>query len=147
MRGGPGRLRSARHGPRRLRGADRRSGRSLHGAAVTAGALTPFYSDIQLYNLPMVFRDYDEVDAVRAELDPVIEAGLRENGFEIFGPGRGRIRLRHVQQPTVSMAQAREQKVCGPGERCRRPCRRSRASASRRFRCPSPMCSPACRPT
>jgi TRAP-type C4-dicarboxylate transport system substrate-binding protein len=86
----------------------------LHGAAVTAGALTPFYSDIQLYNLPMVFRDYDEVDAVRAELDPVIEAGLRENGFEIFGLGEAGFAYAMSQQPTVSVAQARQQKVWVP---------------------------------
>ncbi|MCH2098800.1 MAG: TRAP transporter substrate-binding protein DctP, partial [Pseudomonadales bacterium] len=61
--------------------------RQLQGAALTVGALTPFYTDIQLYNLPMMFNDYEEVDAVRAELDSVLEAGLAESGWVVFGLG------------------------------------------------------------
>jgi TRAP-type C4-dicarboxylate transport system substrate-binding protein len=57
----------------------------LQGAALTAGSLTSAYTDVQLYNLPMVFRDLDEVDYVRERIDPQLKAGLAANGFEVLG--------------------------------------------------------------
>jgi TRAP-type C4-dicarboxylate transport system substrate-binding protein len=57
----------------------------LHGAALTAGSLTSAYTDVQLYNLPMVFRDLDEVDYVRERLDPQLMRGLSANGYEALG--------------------------------------------------------------
>ena len=42
----------------------------LHGAVLTAGGLNQVYTDLQLYTLPMLFHDFGEVDAVRAEMDP-----------------------------------------------------------------------------
>ena len=57
----------------------------LHGAALTAGSLTSAYTDVQLYNLPMVFRDLDEVDYVRERLDSHLRRGLSANGYEALG--------------------------------------------------------------
>jgi TRAP-type C4-dicarboxylate transport system substrate-binding protein len=57
----------------------------LHGAALTAGSLTSAYTDVQLYNLPMVFRDLDEVDYVRERLDRQLMKGLSANGYEALG--------------------------------------------------------------
>ena len=56
----------------------------LHGGVLTAGALTRFYPDLQVYNLPMQFRNYDEVDHVRARMDDMIAAGLKQAGLETF---------------------------------------------------------------
>ncbi len=61
-----------------------RSGQ-LHGAVVTAGGLSQVYGDIQLYTLPMVFRNLAEVDFVRGRMDSVLMNGLREHGFVGFG--------------------------------------------------------------
>jgi TRAP-type C4-dicarboxylate transport system substrate-binding protein len=57
----------------------------LHGAALAAGSLTSAYTDVQLYNLPMVFRDLDEVDYVRERLDRRLMRGLSANGYEALG--------------------------------------------------------------
>ena len=54
----------------------------LHGGAFTSGALAGIYPDIELYSLPFLFRDYDEVDFVRKKLDAKLQAGLTRNGFE-----------------------------------------------------------------
>lgn len=56
----------------------------LHGGAVAAGVLTRFYPDLQLYNLPLQFRNFDEVDRVRAEMDQRIIAGLDAGGIHSF---------------------------------------------------------------
>jgi TRAP-type C4-dicarboxylate transport system substrate-binding protein len=53
----------------------------LQGGAFTSGALAPSYPDIDLYSLPLLFRSFDEVDAVRAKIDPTLKAGLEAAGF------------------------------------------------------------------
>ena len=57
----------------------------LHGGALTAGGLTTVYPDLQVYNLPVLFRSYEEVDHVRSRIDPVLLRGLEEKGFVGFG--------------------------------------------------------------
>ena len=90
--------------------------RQLQGAALTVGALTPFYTDIQLYNLPMMFNDYEEVDAVRAELDPVLEAGLAESGWVVFGLGEAGFAYAMSKRPGATLEEARTQKVWIPAD-------------------------------
>ncbi|MDG2333013.1 MAG: TRAP transporter substrate-binding protein DctP [Myxococcota bacterium] len=54
----------------------------LQGGAFTSGALAAVYPDAELYSLPLLFRDYEEVDFVRSQLDQKIMKGLAQNGFE-----------------------------------------------------------------
>ncbi len=54
----------------------------LQGGAFTSGALAAIYPDIELYSLPLLFRDYDEVEFVREKLDAKLKAGLARKGFE-----------------------------------------------------------------
>lgn len=56
----------------------------LQGGAVAAGSLTRFYPDLQIYNLPLQFRDYEEVDYIRTEMDSMIADGLESNGIVTF---------------------------------------------------------------
>lgn len=56
----------------------------LQGGAVVAGTLVRFFPDLQIYNLPMTFRSFAEVDQVRARLDGVMEQGLAEGGIHTF---------------------------------------------------------------
>lgn len=53
----------------------------LHGGAFTSGALAAIYPDIELYSLPLLFRNYAEVDAVRSALDQKLMDGLFEHGL------------------------------------------------------------------
>lgn len=57
----------------------------LQGAAFTTSGLAERYPDIVLYGMPFVFRSQDEVDFVRARLDPELMTGLEEAGFVSFG--------------------------------------------------------------
>ncbi len=56
----------------------------LHGGAIAAGSLTRFYPDLQIYNLPLQFRSYEEVDYIRAEMDQMIADGLERAGIVTF---------------------------------------------------------------
>jgi TRAP-type C4-dicarboxylate transport system substrate-binding protein len=57
----------------------------LHGAVMTVGALYQAAIDVQLYNLPMQFRSYAEVDYVRSRMDKHVIAALAEKGYAAFG--------------------------------------------------------------
>lgn len=61
----------------------------LHGGAVTGGSLIDIYPELIVYSLPFVFRSFDEVDAVRKKIDPVLMQGLVEKGFVTFGLAEG----------------------------------------------------------
>ena len=56
----------------------------LQGGAVTASALTRFYPDLQIYNLPLTFRNDEEVDYVRERMDQRIIDGLDAAGIVSF---------------------------------------------------------------
>jgi TRAP-type C4-dicarboxylate transport system substrate-binding protein len=63
--------------------------RQLHGGAFTGGSLSEVYPDMNLYNLPMVFRSLEELDYVRSRMDEVLIKGLDEAGFVSFGFAEG----------------------------------------------------------
>ena len=50
--------------------------RQLQGGAFTSGALAEIFPDIELYSLPLVFKNYAEVDYVRAQMDEKLKAGI-----------------------------------------------------------------------
>lgn len=57
----------------------------LHGGVFLAGSFADVVPDLQVYSLPLLFSSYDEVDAVRAEIDPSLLAALDDAGFHAFG--------------------------------------------------------------
>lgn len=57
----------------------------LQGGAFTGSELTLVYNDAQVYSLPFLFRDYAQVDAVRAKVDPLLVDGFAKSGFQIVG--------------------------------------------------------------
>jgi len=61
----------------------------LQGAAIPGGALARFTPNTQIYNLPLLFKSYEEVDYVRAKFDGKIEAAFEKAGFVNFGLAEG----------------------------------------------------------
>ena len=61
----------------------------LQGGAMTGGAFEAIYPDSQLYNLPLAFMSFDEVDYVRNKLDKTLVAGFESKGFITFGMAEG----------------------------------------------------------
>ncbi|OUV12116.1 MAG: hypothetical protein CBC47_00405 [Alphaproteobacteria bacterium TMED87] len=56
----------------------------LQGGVVAAGSLTRFFPDLQVYNLPLTFKSYDEIDYIRERMDSRIVQGLLDNGIYSF---------------------------------------------------------------
>ncbi len=57
----------------------------LQGAAFTSSEMSVAFKDAVVYGLPFLFRGYDEVDAVRLQVDPMLNEGLRKEGLEPLG--------------------------------------------------------------
>lgn len=86
----------------------------LHGSLAQAGAFASSYKDSQILNLPLAFRSLDEVDHVRAELDPVIREGFERNGWVMFGPMDGGFAYLMSRNPVASVSDLQRQKVWLP---------------------------------
>lgn len=57
----------------------------LQGGVFTGSELSLVYPDSQLYSLPFLFRDWDEVAAVRAQVDPLLAEGFERHGLHMLG--------------------------------------------------------------
>ena len=57
----------------------------LHGGAMTGHGIGYIYSPARVLEIPFLFRSYDEVDHVRAQLMPEIREGFPRNDFELLG--------------------------------------------------------------
>ena len=86
----------------------------LHGGTVRTGVFGKIYSDVQLYNLPMVFHDLDEVDAVRASMDPLLMGGLADAGFVALGIAEVGMAYAMSTKAARSLADARRLKIWSP---------------------------------
>ncbi len=66
----------------------------LQGAALTGRGIGEIYFPARILELPFLFRNYAEVDYVRARIMPRLRAGFRKNGFALIGWGEvGPVRL------------------------------------------------------
>jgi TRAP-type transport system periplasmic protein len=86
----------------------------LQGGAFTAGGLGERYGALNLYGIPLLFNSLDEIDAVRAEFDPEIEAGLDRAGFVTFGFIEGGFANLLSNEPIRSVEDMRRKKVWVP---------------------------------
>jgi len=57
----------------------------LHAGMFTGYGIGRIYSPARVLEVPFMFRDTDESDFVREQMMPELEAGFRENGFELLG--------------------------------------------------------------
>lgn len=93
----------------------------LHGGVLTSGGLASIWPDIQIYNIPFLFRSFDEVDYVRKRMDPVIIEGLKKKNFISFGLGEGGFAYLMCQQPIENLSGLQKLKIWSPeGDRISR---------------------------
>lgn len=86
----------------------------LQGGALTSGSLAQVYPDAQLYSLPFVFRNIDELNYVRKNMDSVIEKGLEQKGLVSLGISNGGFAYVASTTPATSLQEIRQQKVWLP---------------------------------
>jgi len=86
----------------------------LQGGVIISGGLTEVYPDIALYNIPFIFRSYEEADYVRQRMDPLLMKGLAEHGFVSFGFSEGGFAYLMSNRPIHSIDELKEHKVWVP---------------------------------
>jgi TRAP-type C4-dicarboxylate transport system substrate-binding protein len=88
----------------------------LQGAAVTSGALTSVYPDIQLYNLVLLFEDTKEVDYVRQKMDAELMQGMEQQGMVALGFADVGFAYMMSTVPIRTLADMRSQKAWAPDD-------------------------------
>ena len=86
----------------------------LQGAALAMGELVSFYPDSQAYGVPFLFRNYDEVDYVRSQLDASLLEGFSEGGIEVLGIAEGGFGYFLTAEPVRVPSDLQQQKVWVP---------------------------------
>tara|TARA_E500000331_G_scaffold98259_5_gene95019 strand:+ start:1957 stop:3057 length:1101 start_codon:yes stop_codon:yes gene_type:complete len=86
----------------------------LHGGVVATGSLIRFNRDLQLYNLPLKFRDVDEVDHVRELMDPRLAQTLEDEGIVSFHLIETGFAYLMSRKPVQSVAELRNLKTWVP---------------------------------
>lgn len=88
--------------------------RQLQGGAVSTGALAQIANITQLYSMPFLFRNLDEIRAIRPEFDPMIEQALAEQGYTLLGLSEGGFAYLMSNTPLRSTTDVRSKKVWVP---------------------------------
>lgn len=86
----------------------------LQGGALTGGALAEIFPDAQIYNLPMLFHSYEELDYVRTRMDKKIAKGLDDHGFVTFGITDGGFAYLMSNSQTRGVEDLKSQKIWVP---------------------------------
>ena len=86
----------------------------LQAAILTTGTFARIFPDVQLYNLPMQFANFKEVDHVRERLDATLRQGLEDNGFVC--PGLAEVGMAYAmsRRPVRSISDASGIKLWTP---------------------------------
>lgn len=88
--------------------------RQLQGGALTSGSLAEVYPDLNIYNLPFLFRSQEEVDYVRAQMDAELRRGLERAGFVTLGITQGGFAYLMSDKPVSSIDDLAGQKIWIP---------------------------------
>ena len=103
----------------------------LQGGIFLAGGLATVEPDFEVYNLPLLFRSYDEVDAVRRHMDAVLVGQLAEAGYVAFGITETGFTYLMSAAPTRNFADLKGRKAWIPqGDSISLASRASKASRS-----------------
>ena len=86
----------------------------LHGTFIHSGALAESYKNSQVLNAPLLFRNFDEVDAVRGEFDPILNQGFIDSGWRTYGLIEGGFAYAMTAVPATDIETLKNQKLWLP---------------------------------
>ena len=86
----------------------------LHGAIIQTGLFADVFRDGQIYNAPMLFRTFDEVDFVREKFDQTVTDGYEQGGWKTFGLMEGGFAYLVSVNPVITQDDLKLQKFWIP---------------------------------
>ena len=85
----------------------------LQGGGFMGYAIGKIAPDVSALMFPMVFRNYEEVDAVLEKMRPFLDENVRRNGYEALGWTEVGFSYAYGMKPISSLAELRATKVWG----------------------------------
>ncbi len=86
----------------------------LQGGAFTGGEASILTRDAQVYSLPFMFRNADEIAKARARLDPLLKQSFAKAGYELLGISGGGFAYLMSTRPIHSRDDLKAAKVWVP---------------------------------
>ena len=83
----------------------------VHGAVITASSLTKVLPDMDVLQVPFLFRDYEEVDYLLSKMDMHFRSGMEQNGYVMLGWSEGGFIRLMSTIPVVTLEDLRKTKV------------------------------------
>ena len=83
----------------------------IQSAALSSGGLCSLYKDIHVFEIPMLFRSYEEVDYILDKMGPLFEKGLEESGYVLLGWSEGGFVYLMSNTPIQSIQDLKKTKV------------------------------------
>jgi TRAP-type C4-dicarboxylate transport system substrate-binding protein len=83
----------------------------IHGAVLTSAGLSGIFSEMDVFQIPFLFEDYNEVDYVEEKMDAFFKKGLEDNGYILLGWSEGGFIRLLSTHPIASLDDLRKAKV------------------------------------
>ena len=83
----------------------------INGAALTSAGLSAIYSEMDVFQIPFLFKSYREVDYVLEEMTAFFQKGLEENGYILLGWSEGGFVRLMSTVPVATLDDLRKAKV------------------------------------
>ena len=83
----------------------------INGAALTSAGLSAIYSEMDVFQIPFLFKSYHEVDYVLEEMTAFFQKGLEENGYILLGWSEGGFVRLMSTVPVATLDDLRKAKV------------------------------------
>ncbi|MBM4306026.1 MAG: hypothetical protein FJ115_01445 [Deltaproteobacteria bacterium] len=83
----------------------------IHGAAFTAGGLSPLFKEIEVFQVPFLFQTYEEADYILTKMDGFFRKGFEDNGHTILGWSEAGFVYLMSNSPVSSVADLKKTKV------------------------------------
>ncbi len=83
----------------------------IHGAALTASNLTSIFKEMDVFQVPFLFQNYNEVDHVLQKMDQFFKKGFESNGYVLLGWSEGGFVRLMSMTPIVTFDDLRRAKV------------------------------------
>jgi len=83
----------------------------IQGVAVTSAGLSALFREMDVFQVPFLFQNYEEVDAISKKMDSFFRKGLEDNGYVLLGWLEAGFVYLMSTAPIASVADLRKHKV------------------------------------
>ncbi len=83
----------------------------IQGVALTSAGLSSIYKEMDVLQVPFLFQNYEEVDAVSKKMDPFFRKGFEDNGYVLLGWSEAGFVYLMSTVPVASVADLKKHKV------------------------------------